>query len=202
MKVSIIIVHGAGPRAYRIMSQKWVPFIKKSLLSEIEVICPEMPDPFFPRYQAWKEKIQSTLKHIKSPLILIGHSLGGTILLKYLSEEKIPNKILGLYLISSPWFSSDKGWSYQDFYLHKKPDELLRQFPVYSYHSSDDPIVPVDHQGIIASHFPNIVVRTLAGHGHEYKMEEFREIIEDIEQLRHSEYWPGNRSQERPIPLN
>jgi hypothetical protein len=30
-------------------------------------------------------------------------------------------------------------------------------------------IVPVDHQGIIASHFPNAVVRTLAGHGHEYK---------------------------------
>jgi predicted alpha/beta hydrolase family esterase len=183
MKANLLIVHGAGVRSFRIMSEKWVPYIKKQLGPEYHVVCPEMPNPQFPQYALWREKIKSTIAKLKGPLILVGHSLGGTLLLKYISEEKIQNQILGLYFIASPYFSEDKGWNYQDFFIHKSPNELLGEFPLYSYHSTDDAVVPVSHQGFFAKRFPQTIVRTLSGHGHEYNMSEFKEIIQDIRQI-------------------
>lgn len=180
MKKTILIIHGAGVRAYRIMHEKWVPYLQKSLDSSYKIICPRMPNPQFPQYASWRKVLNRTLHDIEGPLILIGHSLGGTVLLKYLTEEMVENPIKGLYLIASPYFSSDKGWNYQDFFIHKNPTELLSQFPVTSYHSDDDQTVPISHQGFIASKFPQFVVKTLSGHGHEFDKKEFREIIDDI----------------------
>ena len=182
MKTTILIIHGAGDRSYQIMTQKWVPYLQKSLGSGFEIVAPEMPHPKFPMYSKWKATIQKTLLKIEGPVILIGHSLGGTILLKYLTEEAVLNPVVGLYLVASPYFSGERGWNYQDFFIHKDPGELLRQFPVYSYHSTDDQIVPVSHQGFYANRIPSAVVRTLSGHGHEYSKKEFLEIIEDIKQ--------------------
>lgn len=184
MKVNVLIIHGAGQRAYKVMKDRWLPYVQKSLGPRYEVTLPEMPMPQFPQYNLWKGSIKKCLTKMKGPLILIGHSLGGTVLIKYLTEEAVKNQIIGLYLIASPYFSENKGWNYQDFYLHKNPDQLLNQFPVYSYHSTDDLIVPVSHQGFIAERLPQAVVRTLKGHGHEYNQKEFKEIIEDIKQLR------------------
>lgn len=191
MKVNLLIIHGAGPRSYGMMTEKWVPFLKKALGNDFQVFCPPMPNPQFPQYSGWRDTIKETVSQIKGPLILVGHSLGGTILWKYLTEEAIPNQILGLYLIASPYFSFDQGWNFQDFFIHKNPSELLNQFPVYSYHSTDDDIVPISHQGFIASKLPQAVVRTLSGHGHEYNRKEFKEIIQDIKQLQHSKLWPA-----------
>jgi uncharacterized protein len=183
MKKNLVIIHGAGVRSYKIMTEKWVPYIKNELGAGFEITCPRMPNPQFPQYSSWRTTIKNTLSKIEGPLILVGHSLGGTLLLKYLTEEKVSQEILGLYFIASPYFSEDKGWNYQDFFINIGPDKLLGNYPVYSYHSTDDAIVPVGHQGFYASKFPQTIVRTLEGHGHEYKMEEFKEIIQDIKQL-------------------
>lgn len=180
MSTTILIIHGAGDRSFWIMTQKWVPFLKSSLGPGYDVVAPEMPTPKYPQFAKWKNLIKKTIAGIRGPIILVGHSLGGTVLLKYLAEVAIPNPITGLYLIASPYFSGDQGWNYQDFFIHKDPTELLGQFPVYSYHSTDDLVVPVAHQGFYASKFPTAIVRTLSGHGHEYSKKEFIEIIEDI----------------------
>lgn len=183
MKANLLIIHGAGVRSYKVMAEKWVPYIKKQLGPEYNVVCPEMPNPQFPQYKLWRETIKNTIAKLHGPLILVGHSLGGTLLLKYLTQEKIHNQILGMYFVASPYFSETKGWNYADFFIHKSPDDLLGDYPIYSYHSTDDPVVPVHHQGYFSEQFKEAIVRTLSGHGHEYNMKEFKEIIEDIKQL-------------------
>jgi predicted alpha/beta hydrolase family esterase len=188
MKPTILLIHGAGPGSHRIMSTVWVPTIRAALPNHA-VVCPEMPEPMFPQYAKWRAVLARELGKLRGAVILVGHSIGGTILLKYLTEEKIPNRILGLYLIASPYFSESGGWNYQDFFIRLDPDRLLHDFPVYSYHSTDDEIVPVSHQGLYARKFPQLVVRTLSEHGHRYDRKEFGEIIQDIRSLEHSGFW-------------
>jgi predicted alpha/beta hydrolase family esterase len=186
MNATLLIIHGAGNRSFKQMSERWVPFVQKALGPDVQIICPSMPNPQFPQYSLWRETIRENLNKIRGPLILIGHSLGGTLLLKYLTEEKVQNTIHGIFIIASPYFSEKAGWNYQDFFIEKDPDQVLRSTPLFSYHSTDDQVVPVGHQAFLMNHFPHAEVKTLSGHGHEFNRKEFKEIIEDIKRIRAS----------------
>lgn len=180
MKTTLLIIHGAGPRSYKVLHEKWVPFMSKSLGPDYHIIAPQMPHPELPQYALWKDTITKNLKTIKGPIILVGHSLGGTILMKYLTEENVKNNILAFYTIASPYFGPNGGWNYHDFYTPQKPSELLLKMPVYSYHSSDDAIVPFSHQGLLTSKLLHTVKRTFPDQGHEFNRRPFIEIIDDI----------------------
>ncbi|QHT71560.1 alpha/beta hydrolase [Rhodocytophaga rosea] len=108
-------------------------------------------------------------KHIslhKGEIILVGHSLGASMLLKYLSEIKTRKKIAGVFLISTPFWSGDEDWK-QGFKLHKNfADKLPKHIPVFLYHSKDDKEVPFDHLEIYAQHLPKATVRKITSGGH------------------------------------
>jgi len=52
-----------------------------------------------PRYAAWKSQLEESLALLNDKSILVGHSLGGSVLLKYLSEETRKNQFLGCSLL-------------------------------------------------------------------------------------------------------
>jgi predicted alpha/beta hydrolase family esterase len=58
-----------------------------------------MPDEDSPDYEAWKNQIAKELTALDGELILVGHSLGGSILLRYLSEEKVQRPVAGLSVV-------------------------------------------------------------------------------------------------------
>nr|WP_235788441.1 alpha/beta hydrolase [Salipaludibacillus sp. CUR1] len=45
-----------------------------------------MPNPENPEYILWKKQLEKELDKLNGDVILVGHSLGGSVLLKYLSE--------------------------------------------------------------------------------------------------------------------
>jgi hypothetical protein len=55
-----------------------------------------------------KEQIDKEISFIKGEIILVGHSLGASMLLKYLSESQVQKKIVGIFLISTPFWSGDE----------------------------------------------------------------------------------------------
>lgn len=76
--------------------------LKEALKSEYQFIRPEMPNKDIASYKArkiWFEKIFPYLDD--EEVIVIGHSLGGMFLIKYLSENTFPRPIKQLHLISS-----------------------------------------------------------------------------------------------------
>jgi predicted alpha/beta hydrolase family esterase len=78
-------------------------------------------------------------------LILVGHSLGASVLLKYLSEEKPQAPLIGLFLLAAPYWGAPD-WQVDEFTLKDKFVAWLpKDLPIYFYHNRDDEIVPLEH---------------------------------------------------------
>jgi uncharacterized protein len=64
-----------------------------------------VPDEDRPVYEAWRERIAKELDAPEGEVIPLGHSLGGSILLKYLCEEEVEKPVVGLFLVATPYWS-------------------------------------------------------------------------------------------------
>lgn len=96
----------------------------------------------------------------------MGHSLGGSVLLKYLSEEAFPPRVAGMVLIAMPYWGRD-GWDVDEYLLREDfPTGLPVIHPLYLYHGDDDDVVSFEHVHHYARKLPAATVRTPAGMGH------------------------------------
>jgi uncharacterized protein len=94
MKKQVLFIHGGGEAAYE-EDKKLAASLRDALGTAYNVRYPKMPDEERPEYEAWKDQIAEELAGLDSEVILVGHSLGASILLKYLSEEKTENPLPG-----------------------------------------------------------------------------------------------------------
>ena len=88
MKKSVLFIHGAGTGAYaedRLLADS----LQQALGGNYDVQCPQMPDEENSPYPAWKAEIDSRLAAMKGPVALVGHSVGGSVLLKYLCDAAL-----------------------------------------------------------------------------------------------------------------
>ncbi len=116
---------------------------------------------------------------MKDKVILIGHSLGATFLLKYLSENSLSLKIEKLILVA-PAFFNEKEWGLGDFNFKLNRENILKQTnKIYLMHSKDDPVVPFGHSQKIKDEFPEAELMVFEDRGH-FLGEDFPEIIELI----------------------
>lgn len=76
---------------------------KKGLGEDFEITKPRMPFQDDAKYSDWKIVFENYLDAMDDNVILIGGSLGGIFLSKYLSENKVDKKILAVYLIAAPF---------------------------------------------------------------------------------------------------
>jgi Predicted esterase of the alpha/beta hydrolase fold len=115
-------------------------------------------------------------------LILVGHSVGCSILLKYLAEERIEKPLAGIFLIAAPYWGSG-GWQMDEFTLDEvHAANILKAVPIYFYHSRDDEVVPFPHLAIHAEKFPHAIVREFDGRGHQFN-NDLSEVAADIKSL-------------------
>jgi len=82
-------------------TKEWRDWIIWALEDSYDLICPLMPNKQNADYVAWKIWFERHFQFINNEKpILIGHSLGGGFLLKYLSENNFPKKISQLHLVA------------------------------------------------------------------------------------------------------
>lgn len=182
MAKKILFVHSAGSQGKNEGSDRLVAYVQATLGKEYGVVAPAMPEPENPRYLPWKNELEKQLASWEEELILIGHSLGGSVLLKYLSEENIGKPIKAMFLIAAPFWGAED-WQIEEFML--KPDFLTRLPPIHKlflYHSKEDEWVPFSHIIRYAEKFPKARVRMLEGDEHEF-YDGLPELIEDINNL-------------------
>src|SRR5437763_795534 len=104
MAKTVLFIHSAGPQGRHQGSNDFVTILKKSLGAGYDIKYPKMPNPEEPDYNPWRDQIEKELVKMKEDSILVGHSLGGSVLLKYLSEEKCDRNFLGLFIVASPYW--------------------------------------------------------------------------------------------------
>jgi predicted alpha/beta-fold hydrolase len=90
--------------------QRWsVEYLDRKLGKEFDIIRPRMPLQDDAKYADWKIFFERHFPYFRNNIILIGSSLGGIFLAKYLSENKFPKKIRATFMICAPYDNTIEG---------------------------------------------------------------------------------------------
>lgn len=195
MKQQVVVIHGGDSYATydefitnlvkTAVSLEWLAFKGwKSDLADVlgeayEIIKPSMPNPLYAHYREWKIWFEKYLPFLQPDVILIGHSLGGSFLAKYLSEESFPVSVKATFLVAPP-FDQDGDRTLVEFDQTTSLDGLRAQGgKLFLYHSADDDIVPVAEQEKYEALLPQATVRRFTDRGH-FNQAEFPELVADI----------------------
>lgn len=157
-------------------------YLTKKLGKGFEVIRPRMPLADNAKYQDWKIHFERYFSFLENNIILIGNSLGGIFLAKYLSENKFPKKILSTYLICAPYDNTIEGEDLVGgFKLQKDLSKIENNCKNLNLlFSEDDEVVPVSHAEKYNKKLKNaktIIFESKNGH---FKISQFPELIEMI----------------------
>ena len=198
MKKQVVIIHGGDTfgtyeeylnfllkysidiERYKFDKDDWKKWLREDLGEGYEVILPIMPNKTNARFEEWKLWMDKIVPFLNDDVIFVGHSMGGSFLVKYLSENKFPKKIKAVFLVSAMFDYDDDGYSLQSFSLPEKLD--LQTDKVYLYHSKDDEVVPFRSMTNFKLKLLNAVTRIFEDRGH-MNQETFPELATDIKDL-------------------
>ncbi|MBD7956320.1 alpha/beta fold hydrolase [Microbacterium sp. Sa4CUA7] len=180
MSVDVVFLHGAGPGAFDADAR-----LADSLAGELgagyTVHRPRFPEDDLDDLR-WFDALTAALATARAPLVLVGHSAGGYMLLRYLANRPVTTPVAAMCLIAAPFPGGDAEWTFDDFEL---PADIDRHLPVDAavrlYASEDDAIVPFAHRDLYAAAIPRARVRTVTG-GHQIG-DDLRIVAADIRAL-------------------
>ncbi len=182
MKKQVLFIQGAGEGAYE-EDKKLAASLQDALGVDYNVLYPKMSHEENVEYADWKAEIDTELATLADEIILVGHSVGSSVLLKYLSEERIKKSIAGLFLIATPYWGVDDFWKWDEARLPQEVAGKLARIPrIFFYHSRDDEWVPFAHLAIYAEKLPQALIREFDGRGHQFN-NDLSEVAADIKTL-------------------
>lgn len=198
MKQQVVIIHGGDTfetyEAYwkylesceltleRINAKNWKDYLHLQLPS-CEVIYPKMPNSKNARYPEWKLWFEKLIPLLHDGVILVGHSLGGIFLAKYLAENNFPLGIKALYLIAAPYDDKDCDYPLADFALTNHLENLAKQVgKIYLYQSRDDLVVPFVDVEKYKKDLSGAELVIFEDRGH-FNQETFPELVDSIKLL-------------------
>jgi predicted alpha/beta hydrolase family esterase len=184
MRRNVLLIHGAGTGAYaadRLLALS----LQGALGNEYDVHFPQMPDEENAPYPAWTAEIESRLASLNGPVTLVGHSVGGSVLLKWLCDSRATRNVAGLFVVAAPFWGADDFWRWDEVRLPPEAAaKLAGDWPLFFYHSRDDETVPFAHLALYAAALPRATFRALDGRGHQL-CNDLAEVAADIRQDRH-----------------
>ena len=179
MNKHVLFIHGAGAGAFE-EDGVLVASLQNALGFAYDVHYPNMPEEDSATYADWTAAIARALALIDDDVILVGHSVGGSVLVKYLSEQQIDKPISSLFLLATPYWGADEFWTWDEAQLPAGVAATLASIPrIFMYHSRDDDIVPFAHLALYAAQLPHATIRALDGRGHQFG-NDLAEVAEDI----------------------
>ncbi len=160
-------------------------YLDKKLGKEFDIIRPRMPLQDDAKYDDWKIFFERHFPYFRNNIILMGSSLGGIFLAKYLSENKFPKKIKATFMICPPFDNTVAGEDLVGGFNLGNDLSLIEKNSKRTYlmFSKDDLSVPVSHAEKYRSKLKKseiIIYESKNGH---FKIAEFPEIIKIIKTL-------------------
>lgn len=198
MKKQVVVIHGGDTfdtyeeyisflRDFKVdleslRQKRWKSSLQDELGDDFDVIALQMPNSSNAKYSEWKLWFDKYAPLLNDEVVLVGHSQGGIFLSKYLSENKIPKKIKGVFLVSAP-HSDETNFSLVDFRLEKPLKRFEEQAgEIYLYHSKDDPMVRFADFEKYKKDLPRAHAEIFEDRGH-FDQKEFPEIVRDIKKV-------------------
>ena len=122
-------------------------YLTQQLKDETTIIRPKMPLKECANYDDWKIYFERYLEVLDKEIILVGCSLGGIFLAKYLSENILSKKLISVYLICAPFDNSLDGEDLVGGFELDSDLSLIEKNcnNINLLFSNDDPVVPLSH---------------------------------------------------------
>lgn len=157
-------------------------YLDERLGGKFEIIRPRMPLQDHAKYVDWKIHFERYFPFLRRNLILVGESLGGIFLAKYLSENKFPKKILSAILICPPFDDTLPTESLAGGFKLKRDLSLIERNckNLRLLFSKDDNVVPPSHAKKYGDKLEKakiIIYKSKNGH---FQLSRFPEIVEMI----------------------
>jgi predicted alpha/beta hydrolase family esterase len=182
MSKQVLFIQGGGAGAHDEWDNKLIESLARELGPTSQIRYPRMPDEADPCYAAWKAVLEQQIAALDDGAILIGHSLGGTVLINTLAENPPHRKLSGVFLIAAPFVGAG-GWPSEG--IKPSPElgaKLPEATPIYLYHGSADNTAPFAHVDLYARAIPYAIVRRLEGRNHQLD-DDLTEVAADIRAL-------------------
>lgn len=183
MAKQVLFIHGGGGGAYA-EDAKLASNLREKLGSNYHVHYPKMPHEEEPDYNVWKQVISDELAALEHRAILVGHSIGASVLIKLLTETSLPRSVRAVFLISAPFWYDHDFWRWDEVKLPEDASKLVPNgLHVYLYHGRADESVPFSHMEMYAKALPQAILRPLDGRNHQLN-DDLSEVAKDIRELR------------------
>ena len=182
MKRQVLFVQGGGEDVHDSWDNHLVDGLRRELGESYEVIYPRMPKESDPTYARWAPAIRKELAKLRDGAIVVGHSVGATVLINALAADPPPIKLGGIFLVAAP-FIGEGGWPSEE--IEARPhlgDDLSDGVPVYLYHGDADDEVPPQHMKLYLGVVPKAVATKLKGRDHQLG-NDLKEVASDIRSL-------------------
>jgi hypothetical protein len=166
----------------RILSRHdWKEDLQDQLGKDYLVYTPQMPNKQNAQYEEWRILLEKIMALLDDGLILIGHSLGGMFLVKYLAENKIGKKIDKTHILATPFDGEGMGEETLNSFLRKGELKNVEKQAgeLFFYHSKDDFTVPFGHLARYRRELPTAHFREFEDRNH-FLQAEIPELIADI----------------------
>ncbi len=182
MKRQLLFVQGGGAGVHDEWDSKLVESLRRALGPDFEIRYPRMPNEGDPNFAAWSATLRDELARLSDGAIVVGHSVGGTVLVDTLAEHP-PGLALGaIFLIAAP-FVGEGGWPSDDGQSRRDiGGKLPTGVPIYLVHGLADTDVPPAHAQLYACAIPQAHLSLLHGRDHQLN-DDLREVAAAIEAL-------------------
>lgn len=163
----ILFIQGGGEGVHDAWDDKLVASLTRELGEGYEVRYPRMPDEADPSDARWSAAIRGEIADLDDGAVVVGHSVGATLLINTLAEHPPARLPVAIVLIAAP-FVGDGGWPSDEFEL---PSDLGAKLPqgaqVLVFHGLEDETAPPSHADLYARAIPQAQVRQLPGRDHQ-----------------------------------
>jgi pimeloyl-ACP methyl ester carboxylesterase len=163
----VLFVQGGGAGTHDAWDDKLVASLRRGLGDGYEVRYPRMPDEGDPSYAGWSVAIRREIAALDDGAVVVGHSVGATILVNALGELP-PERPLGAIVLVAAPFVGAGGWPGDEFELPADLGARLPEgVPVHLFHGLADETAPPSHASRYADVLPQAQLHLLPGRDHQ-----------------------------------
>jgi len=180
---NVIIVHGKPSKenyydrnGYVSSNFGWIPWLQNQLLTrDIMPNVPEMPHAYMPEYISWKREFERF--DLTPDTILVGHSMGGGFLLRWLSEnpQVTPARVILVAPSLDPLRSNETG-----FCEFEIDPTITGRTQLIVMTSDNDSKKAEQSRQMIMDALPAADIRMFSGYGHFIPEHTGKETLQEL----------------------
>jgi hypothetical protein len=163
----VLFIQGGGEGTHDEWDDKLVDSLRAGLGAGYEIRYPRMPEDDDPSVATWLPAISQELAALEDGAVLVGHSIGASLLVHALESEP-PDRPLGAILLLAAPFVGKGGWEGDEFEITRDTGSRLPPgAPVHVFYGLADDTTPTAHADLWAATIPHARLHPLPGRDHQ-----------------------------------